>query len=157
MAIMLKEEGLLHKSVIYATDINQDAILKAREGIFQMNSLQNYTQNYIRSGGKASFSDYYIAKYDGALIAKELKENIVFSVHNLSSDKSFNEFQLISCRNVLIYFNQQLQNKVIRLFYDSLCPFGILCLGSKESLLFSDKQKAFSDLDKKEKIFTKTS
>jgi chemotaxis methyl-accepting protein methylase len=85
MAIMLKEEGLLHKSVIYATDINQDAILKAREGIFQMNSLQNYTQNYIRSGGKASFSDYYIAKYDGALIAKELKENIVFSVHPLSN------------------------------------------------------------------------
>lgn len=157
IAILLKEEGLLERSVIYATDINQRALQAAKEGLFHMDLMKSYTNNYQKSGGKNSFSDYYIAKYNSALIDKSLKQNIVFSIHNLAIDRSFNEFQLILCRNVLIYFNQNLQNKVISLFYESLCPFGFLALGNKESLLFSDKQKKFTDVDKREKIFIKES
>jgi chemotaxis protein methyltransferase CheR len=153
IAILLKEEGLLDRSVIYATDINQKALQAAKEGVFHMDSMKSYTSNYQKAGGKSSFSDYYIAKYNSVLIDKSLKQNIVFSVHNLTIDKSFNEFQLILCRNVLIYFNQNLQNKVINLFYESLCPFGFLALGNKESLLFSDKRKEFDEVDRKEKIF----
>ena len=157
IAILLKEEGLLERSVIYATDINQKALQTAREGIYSMVNMKNYTTNYIKSGGQHSFSDYYIAKYDSVLLDRSLKQNIVFSVHNLAVDRSFNEFQLILCRNVLIYFNQGLQNKVINLFYESLCPFGFLALGNKESLLFSERKKMFEEVDKKERIFIKTS
>jgi chemotaxis protein methyltransferase CheR len=155
IAILLKEEGLLDRSLIYATDINQRALQAAREGIFHIDLMKSYTANYQRAGGKNAFSDYYKAKYDSALIDKSLKQNVVFSIHNLAIDRSFNEFQLILCRNVLIYFNQSLQNKVIHLFYESLCRFGILALGSKESLLFSDKQKSFHEVDRREKIFIK--
>jgi chemotaxis protein methyltransferase CheR len=142
--------------VIYATDINQDALQKAREGISSITNMKNYTENYLKAGGKNSFSDYYKAKYNSVLWDRSLRQNIVFSVHNLVMDKSFNEFQLILCRNVLIYFNQSLQSKVITLFYESLCPFGFLSLGNKESLLFADKRRCFEDIDKKEKIFMKT-
>jgi len=155
MAILLKEEGLLERSLIYATDINQRSLQKAREGIFRIGQMAAYTANYFKSGGKYSFSDYYLAKYDGVLMDKTLRQAIVFSAHNLTADQSFNEFQLILCRNVLIYFNQSLQNKVLHLFYESLCPFGILALGSKESLLFSDKEHHYRTMDKKEKIFIK--
>lgn len=155
VAILLKEEGLLERSVIYATDINQKVLQAAKEGVFHLDLMKNYTNNYQKSEGKNSFSDYYNAKYNSVLIDKSLKQNIVFSIHNLAVDKSFNEFQLILCRNVLIYFNQNLQNKVITLFYESLCPFGFLALGNKESLLFSDKKNNFNDVDKKEKIFIK--
>jgi len=155
LAIMLKEEGLLHRSIIYATDINQRSLQTAREGIVPLQQMKTYTANYQKAGGKASFSDYYMAKYNSALMDKSLKQSIVFSIHNLTVDKSFNEFQLIMCRNVLIYFNQALQSKVINLFYESLCPFGFLALGNKESLLFSADRKRFSDTDKKEKIFMK--
>ena len=117
--------------------------------------MKQYTANYQKSGGKDSFSEYYKAKYDSVLFDKSLKQNIVFAPHNLAVDKSFNEFQLIICRNVLIYFNQKLQNNVINLFYESLCPFGFLGLGNKESLLFSDKKNHFEDVDRKEKIFIK--
>lgn len=157
IAILLKEEGLLDRSVIYATDINQRALQVARDGVYGMNLLKSYTANYQKAGGKSSFSDYYTAKYDSAMIDKSLKKNIVFSIHNLAVDTSFNEFQLILCRNVLIYFNQKLQNRVINLFYDSLGAFGYLALGSKESLLFSEKQKEFTDVDKREKIYRKES
>lgn len=153
MAILLKEEGLLDRSMIYATDINQRALQAAKEGIYRMDLMKAYTSNYQKAGGKTSFSDYYTAKYDSAMIDKSLKQNVVFSIHNLAVDSSFNEFQLILCRNVLIYFNQSLQNKVINLFYNSLSPFGYLALGSKESLLFSDRQKEFSDVEKREKIY----
>jgi chemotaxis protein methyltransferase CheR len=155
IAILLKEEGLLNRSLIYATDINQQALQTAREGIYRMGYMKDYTTNYMKSGGKNTFSDYYVAKYNSAMLDKSLRQNIVFSVHNLVTDKSFNEFQLILCRNVLIYFNQDLQNKVINLFYDSLCPFGFLALGNKESLLFTDKRQKFEEVDKKEKIFMK--
>ena len=157
IAILLKEAGLLDRSVIYATDINQKALHAAKKGIFHLDLMKKYTANYQKAGGKNSFSDYYIAKYDSALLDKSLRDNIVFAPHNLAADTSFNEFQLILCRNVLIYFNQKLQNRAISLFYESLCPFGILALGSKESLLFSDKMKHFKDVDRKEKIFIKDS
>jgi chemotaxis protein methyltransferase CheR len=157
MAILLKEEGLLERSLIYATDINQRSLQKASEGIFPIDRMAAYTTNYLKSGGKNSFSEYYVAKFDGALMDKTLRRAIVFSAHNLTMDQSFNEFQLILCRNVLIYFNQSLQNKVLGLFYESLCPFGILALGNKESLLFSDMEHNFKTIDKKERIFMKRS
>jgi chemotaxis protein methyltransferase CheR len=157
VAIMLQEEGLLDRSVIYATDINQQALQQAKEGISSIDHMKGYTENYIKAGGKGSFSDYYTAKYDSVLWDKSLRQNVVFSVHNLVMDKSFNEFELILCRNVLIYFNQSLQNKVITLFYESLRLFGFLALGNKESLLFFDKRKSFEDIDKREKIFMKIS
>ncbi|HXB91681.1 MAG TPA: protein-glutamate O-methyltransferase CheR [Puia sp.] len=155
IAILLKEEGLLERSLIYATDINQRSLRKAREGIFPVSHITDYTANYINSGGKGNFSDYYLAKYDGMLMDKSLRQAIVFSPHNLTTDQSFNEFQLILCRNVLIYFNQHLQNRVLQLFYESLCPFGILGLGNKESMIFSDNEHKYRIMDEKEKIFVK--
>lgn len=155
LAILLKEEGLLDRSVIYATDINQKALQAARDGVFHLNMMKKYTASYQKAGGKGSFSDYYHAKYDSAIIDRSLKQNIVFSMHNLANDTSFNEFQLIVCRNVLIYFNHALQNKAINLFHESLCPFGMLALGSKESLLFADKRGCFGEVDRREKIFIK--
>ncbi len=142
--------------MIYATDINQRSLQIAKEGVYAVENMKSYTVNYQKSGGKRAFSEYYKSKYNSVLFDKSLRENIVFAPHNLSVDKSFNEFQLVVCRNVLIYFNQQLQNKVINLFYDSLCPFGFLGLGSKESLLFSDKKNLFDDIDRKERIFRKS-
>jgi len=155
MAILLKEEGLLERTLIYATDINQRCLKKATEGILPIDRMAAYTANYLKSGGKNSFSEYYLAKFDGALMDKTLRQAILFSAHNLTMDQSFNEFQLILCRNVLIYFNQGLQNKVLGLFYESLCPFGILALGNKESLLSSDKGDKYRTIDKKQKIFMK--
>ena len=155
MAILLREEGLLERSVIYATDINQAALQKAKEGISSIDAMKSFTENYLKAGGKNSFSDYYKAKYNSVLWDKSLRQNIVFSVHNLAMDQSFNEFQLILCRNVLIYFNQSLQNKVISLFYESLCSFGFLALGNKESLLFADGKRNFDEVDRKEKIYIK--
>jgi chemotaxis protein methyltransferase CheR len=155
IAILLKEEGLLNRSVIYATDINQKSLQIAKEGVYSLENMKSHTANYQKSGGTNSFSEYYKAKYNSVMFDKSLKQNIVFSPHNLAVDRSFNEFQLIICRNVLIYFNQQLQNKVINLFYESLCPLGFLGLGSKESLLFSDQRKQFEEVDRKEKIFLK--
>jgi chemotaxis protein methyltransferase CheR len=154
-AIILKEENLLERSIIYATDINQKSLQVAKDGIYPLASMKQYTTNYIKAGGKNSFSNYYKAKYDSVLFDKTLRQNIVFAPHNLSIDKSFNEFQLITCRNVLIYFNQQLQNQVIGLFYESLCSFGFLGIGNKESLLFSDKKKCFEEVDKKQKVYKK--
>lgn len=155
IAILLQEEELLNRSIIYATDINQKSLQFAKEGIYKLENMKEYTVNYQKAGGKRSFSEYYKAKYNSVLFDKSLKQNIVFAPHNLAVDKSFNEFQLIICRNVLIYFNQQLQDKVISLFYDSLCPFGFIGLGNKESLLFSNKKKFFDEVDRKEKIFIK--
>lgn len=156
IAILLQEENLLNRSVIYATDINQKSLQIARDGVYPLEYMKSYTSNYQKAGGTKAFSEYYKAKYDSVMFDRSLKQNIVFSPHNLSVDNSFNEFQLIICRNVLIYFNQQLQNKVINLFYESLCTFGFLGLGSKESLLFCDKKKNFEEIDKKEKIFMKS-
>jgi chemotaxis protein methyltransferase CheR len=155
IAILLKEEGLLSRSIIYATDINQKSLQTAKEGVFPVDSMKRYTENYILSGGTESFSNYYTANYNSVLFEKSLKQNVVFSAHNLTADKSFNEFQLILCRNVIMYFNHNLQNKVLNLFYESLCDFGFLCLGDKESLLFSSKKYLFEEIDKKEKVYMK--
>lgn len=155
LSILLKEEGILGRSVIYATDINQRSLQIAREGIYPLEYMKSYTTNYQQAGGRGNFSDYYIAKYGSALFDQSLRENVVFSSHNLATDKSFNEFQMIICRNVMIYFNQQLQSRVIGLFHDSLCSFGFLGLGNKESLLFAANQKDFVDVDRREKIFMK--
>lgn len=156
LAILLKEEGLLERTVIYATDINPRSVETARRGVYPMAAMQRYTANYLAAGGTGSLSQYYLAKYDHVLLDKSLSENIVFSTHNLVSDMAFNEFQLITCRNVLIYFNPELQNKVLSLFYNCLCSFGFLCLGNRESLLFSNKKPFFEEIDRKERIFMKS-
>jgi chemotaxis protein methyltransferase CheR len=155
MAILLKEEGLLERSVIYATDINEKSVRIAKQGIYPLDHMKLYTQNYLASGGRFSFSEYYRVNYDSVLFDKTLKEKVVFSLHNLAVDKSFNEFQLIICRNVIMYFKQQLQDKVIDLFHDSLCNFGFIGLGDKESLLFSGRKHLFEEMDKKNKIYMK--
>jgi len=155
MAILLKEEGLYNKTQIYATDMNQIILNQAKEGIYLINRLKLYTENYQKAGGKESFSDYYIAHYDHVVMNKSLKENILFSDHNLATDGVFGEMHVIFCRNVLIYFNRDLQNRALGLFNDSLINHGILCLGSKESIRFSEHSNIFIDVDKDEKIYAK--
>lgn len=153
MTIMLKEEGLLDRCRIYATDINPLNIEKARKGVMPLPHIKNYTQNYLHAGGTQDFSSYYTARYGSAIMRKELKKNILFSQHNLVTDQAFNEFQLICCRNVLIYFNKTLQNRVIKLFHESLSPMGYLALGTKESLLFTEMQDKFELISQATKIF----
>jgi chemotaxis protein methyltransferase CheR len=155
VAILLEEAGLYDRSRIYATDINDVVLQQARRGIFPIERMQEYTENYIRSGGTRSFSEYYTAKYDGALFDQRLVRNVVFAQHNLVTDRSFAEFHVIFCRNVLIYFDQNLQNRVHSLFYDSLVRLGMICLGSKESLKFSKYEPCYERLDVSEKIYRK--
>ncbi len=155
MAILLQEEGLYERSRIYATDINEVVLARAKEGIFPLDRMQEYTENYIAAGGQRAFSDYYTAKYGGALFNSSLTKNVVFSLHNLVTDRSFAEFNVILCRNVLIYFDKSLQARVHGLFYDSLATFGILVLGSKESLRFSPYEDSYEQINGPEKIFRK--
>ena len=155
MAILLEESGLYDRARIYATDINDVVLQQARRGIFPLERMQEYTENYIKAGGSRSFSECYTAKYDGALFDQRLVRNVVFAQHNLVTDRSFSEFNVIFCRNVLIYFDKNLQNQVHSLFYDSLVRFGILCLGSKESLKFSKYDACYERLDTSEKIYRK--
>jgi chemotaxis protein methyltransferase CheR len=155
MAILLEEEGLYDRARIYATDINDVVLQRARQGIFPLDRMQEYTDNYMRAGGRRSFSEYYTAKYDGALFSPSLVRNIVFSQHNLVTDRSFSEFHVIFCRNVLIYFDKTLQNRVHRLFYDSLVTFGVLALGSKESLKFSQYEPCYEKISSTEKLYRK--
>ena len=155
MAILLKEEGLYERARIYATDINEVVLQQARAGIFPLEKMQEYTQNYLRAGGNRSFSEYYTAAYGGALFSPALREHVVFAQHNLVTDRSFSEFNVILCRNVMIYFDRSLQNRVHELFYESLPTYGILALGSKESLKFSKYEDAYEALDLREKIYRK--
>jgi chemotaxis protein methyltransferase CheR len=157
MAILLKEVGLYDRSRIYATDINEVVLQRARAGIFPLDKMQEYTQNYLRAGGTESFSQYYTAMYDGARFDPALTRNVVFSQHNLVTDGSFAEFNVIVCRNVMIYFDRELQNRVHELFYDSLVNFGILGLGSKESMRFTAYEDRYEALNTKEKIFRRLS
>ena len=143
MAILLQEEGLYDRARIYATDINEVVLQQARTGIFPLERMQEYTENYLRAGGTRSFSEYYTAKYDGALFSPSLLANVVFSQHNLVTDRSFAEFNVIVCRNVLIYFDRSLQARVHGLFYESLAHFGVLGLGSKESLRLSPYESRY--------------
>jgi chemotaxis protein methyltransferase CheR len=154
-AIMLKEEGLLERTQIYATDFNPLVVDKARKGIFPIRYIKEYTANYQKAGGKESFSDYYHASDEWVVFHKSLSKNMVFSEHNLVSDSIFAEVNMIVCRNVLIYFNRVLQNKVLHLLHQSLVPGGFLALGTKESLMFSDDEKKYKVIDAKQKIFKK--
>lgn len=155
VAILLRELNLLHKSIIYATDINESVLDTARKGIFPLQHMQQYSQNYLLSGGQQEFSGYYAANYEYAKFSDVLREKIIFAAHNLVTDGSFNEFQLIICRNVLIYFNKELQDKVLHLFCDSLEQLGFLALGAKETLRFTTVAPLFKPIAHKEKIWRK--
>lgn len=154
-AIFLEEHNLLSRSFLYGTDINTKVIETAKEGIYPAVNLKTYSQNYLHAGGKHSLSDYYHAAYDHVIINKALKSKTLFSVHNLVSDKVFNEFQLVVCRNVLIYFDPDLQDHVISLLYNSLCPLGFLCLGSKETIRSTTLTAKFRVIDARQKIYQK--
>jgi len=155
MALLLREEGLLDRTLIYATDINPRSLEKAKQGIFSLENVRSYTQNYQRAGGRCSFADYYTAAYDYAMFDKTLCQNVTFADHSLATDSVFSETQLISCRNVLIYFNKKLQDRAFGLFHESLCHRGFLVLGSKETLDFSTYGNAFEPLVKPERIYRK--
>jgi chemotaxis protein methyltransferase CheR len=153
MAILLQEEGLYHRCRIYATDMNEYVLQQAKSGIYSLRLMQEYTQLYLRAGGTRSFSEYYTAAYENAIFRSFLKENIVFSQHNLATDNSFNEFNVILCRNVLIYFDPTLQKRVHQLFYDSLCPFGVLGLGRQETLKLTLFEQHYEELDRTNRIY----
>lgn len=155
MAILLEEEGLLDKAVIYATDMNERVLEKARQGVFPIQRMQAYTKNYMLAGGNHAFSEYYKTDFQFAYFHSFLKKNIIFAQHNLVTDQSFNEFHLILCRNVLIYFSPPLQNQVHRLFYDSLSVNGFLCLGDKETLRFEEIISHYDEVATSEKIYQK--
>lgn len=155
MAILLEEEGIYGKCKIYGTDFSPAAIAEARKGVYKVEHIKNYTANYMKAGGKESFSDYYTAKYDYAMIDKSLKKNMTFAEHNLAIDSVFSEVNMVVCRNVMIYFDRDLQRRVFNLFSESLCPGGILCLGSKETL-GPEYRNLFEPVDEKEKIYKRS-
>ena len=153
MAMLLQEEGIYDRCRIYATDINEPVLQKAKAGIFPLATMQENTSNYIAAGGKGTFSDYYTARYDYSIFRPSLRENVVFAQHNLVTDASFNHFNVIFCRNVLIYFNTVLQDRVQQLFRDSMEMFGILGLGKKESVRFTTVADHYEEIDAEEKIY----
>ncbi|ESU29000.1 chemotaxis protein methyltransferase CheR [Flavobacterium limnosediminis JC2902] len=155
LAILLKEFELLHKSRLYATDISSNAIEKAKKGIYSNKNFKEYSGNYFACGGKESFNEYFISDKNNFIVNSDLKKNILFTRHNLVTDGVFKECQLVLCRNVLIYFNEDLQDKVLNLLYDSLPINGFLALGSKESLRFSSVGDKFMEIDKTERIYKK--
>jgi chemotaxis protein methyltransferase CheR len=155
LAILLQEERLYGRCRIYATDISQAVLRKARDGIFPLAAMRDYTNNYHQAGGANEFSDYYTAHYDSVIFSSALKSNLVFSEHNLATDGSFNEFQVILCRNVMIYFNKELQARVHNLLYDSLSMFGVFGLGNKESLKFTPRAAFYEHLNDKDKLYRK--
>lgn len=157
MAILLEEANLLHRSLLYATDLNPSVIENIKEGVFSLIDMKQYSENYILSGGKGDFSSYYTAKYDRVKFHDRFGARMIVATHNLVSDSSFNEFQLILCRNVLIYFNKDLQDRALQLFDDSLEKLGFLVLGSKENLRFSTIATKYVQFENREKIWRKMS
>ncbi|MFP7299748.1 CheR family methyltransferase [Neobacillus niacini] len=155
MAMLLHEEGLYEKTKIYATDINADVLKTAKEGLFPIENMKKYTSNYINAGGIKAFSDYYQVTKNGVKFHSYLTQNVVFAQHNLVTDHSFNEFHVILCRNVLIYFNKDLQDKVHELFYESLGMFGVLGLGDKETITFTKKAGSYEPISKTHKLYKK--
>ena len=155
LAILLQEEGLLDRTILYATDINHASLDKARRGIFALDHMQAFTRNYQRAGGTRSFSDYYTAAYGGALFDRGLRESITFADHSLATDAVFSETQLVSCRNVLIYFNRKLQDRALGLFHESLAHRGFLGLGTKETLDFSAYADRFEPVSRPDRIYRK--
>ena len=154
-AILLREEGLLARSLIYATDINPHALEEAEAGVYDLERIAGFTENHRESGARSSLSDFYTAAYGGAVFDKSLNKHIVYSDHSLATDSVFAEVQLVSCRNVLIYFNRELQGRAVGLFRDALCRKGFLGIGAKESLRFSPHADAFADFVREERIFRK--
>ena len=158
IAILMREEGLYDRCRLYATDMNEVVLQKAKNGVYPLAVMKDYTDNYIKAGGTESFSEYYTAKYDNAILLPSLRNNVVFSQHNLVTDGSFNEFNLVLCRNVMIYFGKSLQERVHRLLYESLCTFGILGLGNKESLRFSPLHESdYQELDRENRLYRRAS
>jgi chemotaxis protein methyltransferase CheR len=155
LAILLREEGLLSRTQIYATDINPASLEKARQGIFPIEAVRGYTANYQRAGGRSSFSDYYTAAYEAARFDPSLCADVIFADHSLATDSVFAETQLVSCRNVLIYFNRELQDRALGLFHESLCHRGFLGLGAKESIDFSSYSQRFDAHSQPERIYRK--
>ena len=157
MAILLYESSFLSKSILYGTDFNNEALDSAKKGIYNVESMKQYIENYNRTEGKKGFSHYYISKYNSVKMHDFLKENMTFANHNLVTDRSFGEMNVILCRNVLIYFDNNLQNRVLELFRQSLCHHGYLCLGTKETLKFTSVEKYFEVIDSNMKIYRKIS
>ena len=155
LAILLQEEGLAERSLIYSTDINEAALRQARDGIYRAELMQRYTQNYVQAGGKRSFSEYYTARYDLAILRPSLRENIVFSQHNLVSDGPFNEFNVVLCRNVMIYFTKPLQEQALTLLHASLGTFGILGLGAGESLRLTKFEPLYENIVHGQRLYKK--
>jgi chemotaxis protein methyltransferase CheR len=155
LAILLKEAGVYEKSRIYATDINDSVLERARQGAFPLEKMRDYTENYLHAGGAESFSSYYTADGAVARFDPSLREHVVFAQHNLVTDATFNVFNVIVCRNVMIYFGKALQDRVHELFYDSLETFGILALGHKESIRFSRHEDSYEAVDAQEKLYRK--
>ncbi|MGZ3459427.1 MAG: CheR family methyltransferase [Archangium sp.] len=153
LAILLMEAGLYERSRIYATDMNATVVERAKSGIFPLEHMREYTANYLRAGGSAAFSDYYTANYDHAIFKAPLRKNIVFAQHNLVSDGTFNEFNVILCRNVLIYFGTDLQARVYRLLHHSLRRFGILALGRGETLRHTVIESDYDEVDLQERLY----
>jgi chemotaxis protein methyltransferase CheR len=156
LAIILKEESVYERATIYATDFNDSALGQAREGLYSIEKLQEATRNYQHAGGKTSFSKYYHARYDAAVIDNSLKARVTFANHNLATDHIFGDMNLIFCRNVLIYFNRELQTRALRLFTESLVHGGFFCIGTKEDLQFSDVAEEYEVVDDKARIYRKS-
>ena len=155
LAILLHEEGLLERTLIYATDINPVSLDKARRGIFPLSAMQRYAESYEKAGGKRQLDAYYTSAYESALMDRFLSTNVTFADHSLATDTVFSETHFVSCRNVLIYFNSALQDRALKLFHDSLCHRGFLGLGAKESLDFSTSGDGFEALDRRERLYRK--
>lgn len=155
LAILLQEEGVYERTRIYATDINEQVLDQARAGVFPLDRMKQYTRNYQRAGGRRDFSEYYTAAYGAAQFSRALVDNVVFAQHNLAADRAFNEFHLLLCRNVLIYFSKPLQSRVHELFHDSLAPLGVLGLGRKESIAFTPRADGYEELDAVERLYRK--
>lgn len=153
MAILLQEEGLYNRCRIYATDMNDAVLKRARQGVFALDRMRDYTSNYLKAGGLRSFSEYYTAAYGSAIFSAALREHMIFSQHNLAMDHSFNEFHVILCRNVLIYFNKTLQERVHNLLHGSLAMFGVLGLGHQESIKFNAHEHDYEELESGSRLY----
>jgi len=153
LAILLEEENLYERCRIYATDLNELVLSKAKSGVFPISTMREYTENYLKAGGRRAFSDYYTADSTHVAFHARLRDHVVFAQHNLVSDASFNEFQIICCRNVMIYFDQMLQQRVFGLFNESLARFGYLCLGRSESLLFNPYAHDYGEISNSERVY----
>lgn len=157
MSILLEEEEVSKNTKIYATDFNEAIIKKAKAGIIPLDVMREYTEHYQKAGGKRAFSEYYTANHNHAILSPNIRQSITYSRHNLAIDSSFNEFNLIVCRNVMIYFNEELRDRVLMLLHNSLCRFGILILGNKESLQFTPLEKHYKELDAQQRIYQRIS